>query len=200
MTNQTSLTVKSADGDEAARLGPMETGEDASVIRAEVLEKLPAGEYRVEWQVVARDGDSMVGDFRFVVGSGSSLSAGGTGTATQGAWSVGLLRWVLVTGVALALGGLVGGWLARRNAPTAPAPWVKTGVAAALAAACGLAVLVVGAGSFTGGLDPRGMADLVDSTPGIVAVTEVAALFAAFVACAVGSRRLARRRYGSSAA
>lgn len=190
VVSQTSLSVESADGD-VARLGAVDTGEDASVVRAQVLEELPAGEYRVDWQVVARDGESMVGDFRFVVGSGSSLTSGGTGSATQGAWPLGVLRWVLVGGLAFALGGLVGGWLTRRNAPTAPTPWVKTSVAVALAAACGLAVLVAGAGSFTDGVDPRRLAHLVDSTPGILALTEVFALVAALAASAAARRRLA---------
>lgn len=188
--NQASLTVRS-DGGDAVRLGPVEVGEDASVIRARVLEELPTGEYRVEWHVVARDGDSMVGDFRFVVGSGSFLSSGDTAAVTQGAWWLGALRWVLVGGLGLALGGLVGGWLVRRSAPAAPTPWVKSGASAALVAACGIAVLVAGAGSFAEGVDVRRLAALVDSTPGIIALAEVAALSAVLGTFAIGSRRLA---------
>jgi len=67
------LTLESGDGD-AAQLGEVEKGEDSSVVRVEVLERLPAGEYHVEWQVVAPDGDSMIGDFKFVIGSGSVLT------------------------------------------------------------------------------------------------------------------------------
>ena len=145
VAGQTSLSVRSAGG-ESTRLGPVETGADASVVRARVLEELPAGEYRVEWQVVARDGDSMVGDFRFVIGSGSVLSPGGGGTETQGALSIGLLRWTLFAGFALALGGLVGDWLTRRTAPRsmAPEPWLKLGAGVALVSAVGLAVLAAG--------------------------------------------------------
>jgi copper transport protein len=192
VTSRTSLSVRSADGD-STRLGPVETGEDASVVRARVLEELPAGEYRVEWQVVARDGDSMVGDFRFVIGSGSVLSPGGGGAETQGALSIGLLRWTLFAGFALALGGLVGDWLTRRTAPRsmAPEPWLKRGAGVALVSAVGLAVLVAGDGSFVTGLDPRRVGGLVDSPPGLVAIVEVAALAIGLGALAAGRRRLA---------
>lgn len=188
VASETSLSVRSADG-KSAPLGPVETGKDSSVVRARVLEELSAGEYRVEWQVVARDGDSMVGDFRFVIGSGSFLGPGGGATETQGALSMGVLRWTLFAGFALALGGLVGGWLTRRAAPRAavPEPWVKAGACLALVSAVGLAVLVAGAGSLASGLDPDRICGLVDSTPGLVAIVEVAAL-------AIGLGALAARR------
>lgn len=190
VASQSSLAVIDEDGD-AARLGNVETGEDASVVRADVLEDLPPGQYRVEWQVVARDGDSMVGDFRFVVGS--ALSPGGGGTATRGAGPMGVLRWVLFAGFALALGGLVGGHLARGVTMRAETPtaWLKAGTGVALASALGLAVLVAGAGSFTSGLDPGRMSRLVDSRPGIVAIVEIAGLTVALVAFVAGGQSVA---------
>lgn len=192
VAGQTSISVESADG-KAARLGPMETGEDSSVVRARILEDLPAGQYHVEWHVVARDGDSMVGDFGFVVGSGSVLRPGVGETSTQGAWSMGVLRWLLVVGFAVALGGLVGGRLARRAAPQTdgPAPWVKLGTGIALASAVGLAVLVAGAGSLTRALDGSRVSGLVDSAPGLAALGEVVALGIALAAFVVGLPRLA---------
>jgi copper transport protein len=191
VASQTSLTVQSADG-RGARLGPVGTGEDSSVVRAPVQEELPAGEYRVEWQVVARDGDSMMGDFRFVVGSGSVLGVGGGGTETQGTLSMGVLRWMLFAGFALTLGGLVGDRLTRRTAPhaAAPEPWLRTGAGMALVSAIGLAVLVAGAGSFASGLDPGRVRGLVDSTPGLVAIVEVAALAIGLAALVAGRRRV----------
>ncbi len=192
VASKASLSVLSADG-QSAPLGPVETGEDSSVVRARVLEELSAGEYRVEWQVVARDGDSMVGDFRFVVGSGSFLGAGGGGTETQGALSMGVLRWTLFAGFALSLGGLAGGRLTRRSAPraVAPEPWLKAGAGIALVSALGLAVLVAGAGSFANGLDSGRLSGLIDSTPGLVAIVEVAALALGLGALVAGRRRLA---------
>lgn len=192
VASETSLSVLSADG-QSAPLGPVETGEDASVVRARVLEELPAGEYRVDWLVSARDGDSMVGDFRFVIGSGSILGPGEGETGTRGALSMGALRWVLFAGLAVALGGLVGGRLTRRTAPraAAPEPWLKAGTAMALVSSLGLAVLVAGAGSFASGLDPDRIGGLVDSTPGLVAIVEVVALAIGLAALVAGARRLA---------
>lgn len=182
VTSQTVLSVEATDGDHV-RLGSVQSGEDASVIRARVLERLPPGEYHVGWQVLAKDGDSMVGDFRFVVGSGSTLSPGASGATTPGAWSLGALRGALVAGLALALGGLVGAALARRRAGDdevdTPRPWLKTGTGIGLAAAIGIAVLVAGAGSFVAGLEPARLAGLPDSTPGRVALVEAVALAAA---------------------
>lgn len=189
VAGKTSLSVLGDNG-QAATLGPVQTGEDSSVVRAQVLEELPAGEYRVEWLAVALDGDSMIGDFRFVVGSGSVLNASGSGTETQGALPLAVLRWSLFAGFAVVLGGLVGGRLTRRTA-SAPEPWLKIGAGTALASAVGLAVLVAGVGSFASGLDPDRVLGLVDSTPGLVAVVEVAALAIGLGALVAGQRRLA---------
>ena len=194
VASQSSLTLKSTGGDPAG-LGEVQRGEDSSVLRAEVLERLPAGEYRVDWQVVAQDGDSMVGDFRFVVGSGSVLTSTGGEVVTRGAWPLGALRWLFFTGLATALGGLVGARLVHRAYfeldVEAPSPWLKAGVGAALLAAVGLAVLVAGTGSLAAGLDPDALKDLHDSFPGLVALAEVGALVVALVAVVVGRRWLA---------
>lgn len=190
VANKTSLSVLGDDGRDAT-LGPVRTGEDSSVVRAQVIEELPAGEYQVEWLAVALDGDSMIGDFRFVVGSGSVLNAGGGGeTKTQGALPLAVLRWSLFAGFAVVLGGLVGGRLTRRTA-SAPQPWLKIGAGTALASAVGLAVLVAGVGSFASGLDPDRILALVDSTAGLVAVVEVTSLAIGLAALVAGRRRLA---------
>lgn len=131
---QTSLSVESADG-EKARLGAVETGDDSSVVWAGILEMLSAGEYHVTWQVVARDGDAMTGDFRFVVGSGPVHASGTGGAAVQGAWSLALLRWMLFAGSAISLGGLVGASLMRRASHVlqadSPPPWLRAGAVSA---------------------------------------------------------------------
>lgn len=191
VSSRSSLALMSSDGD-AEPLGDLEQGEDASVVRAEVLHRLPAGEYRVEWQVVAQDGDTMVGDFRFVVGSASALTSGASDVATRGAWPLGVLRWLLFAGFATTIGGLVAAGLVRRTAPgTAspdPDPWLKAGAAAALLAALGIAVLVAGAGSVADGLQASSLLSLPDSTPGRLALVESASLVLALAALALGRR------------
>lgn len=191
VAGQSSLRVESRDG-HAARIGGVGAGRDASVLRAQVLERLVPGEYRVEWQVVASDGDTMVGDFRFVVGSGAGLTSDGGGVATRGGWAVGAFRWLLFVGLALGLGGLAGARIVRRASPTvaAPQPWPKAGTGIGLVASAGLAMLVAGTGSLEAGAAPARLADLVDSTPGLVATIELIACALALGAFAAGWRRL----------
>lgn len=194
VASQSSLRLESSQGD-AARVGEVQTAEESSVLRAQVLEPLAPGEYRVEWQVVARDGDTMVGDFRFVVGAGAGLASQGGGAATRGGWAVGAFRWLLFLGLALGLGGLAGARIARRasSAVDVPRPWLKAGAGVGLVASAGLAVLVAGAGSFEAGieagLDPARLADLVESAPGLVAAVQVIAFASALGAFTVGWRR-----------
>lgn len=57
--------------------------------------------------------------------------------------------------------------------------------------AVGLAALVAGAGSGVSGLDPDRVGGLVDSTPGLVSIVEVAALAVGLGAVAAGRQRLA---------
>ena len=191
VSSRSSLALMSTGG-HAERLGDVEQGEDARVVRVAVLHRLPAGEYRVEWQVVAEDGDTMVGDFGFVVGPVSASTSGSGDVATRGAWPLGVLRWLLFAGFATTLGGLVAARLVRRTAPGAasadPAPWLKAGAAAALLAALGIAVLVAGAGSVADGLQASSLLSLPDSRPGRLAVVESASLVLALAALALARR------------
>ena len=75
------------------------------------------GVYRVHWQVTADDGDVVVGDYRFAVGTQTLLTTNGTGTATGLSGSLvhtALLRWTLFVGLAITLGGVAGQVLAAR--------------------------------------------------------------------------------------
>jgi copper transport protein len=190
VASQSSLRVASGDG-VAARVGAVQTGEDSSVLRVPVMERLAPGEYRVEWQVVARDGDTMVGDFRFVVGSGAGLTSEGGGVTTRGGWALGAFRWLLFLGLALGLGGLAGARIVQRASSTIDAspPWLKAGAGLGLVASTGLAVLVAGAGSLEAGVAPARLAELVESGPGLVAMAEVIAFACALGAFAIGWRR-----------
>jgi copper transport protein len=190
VASQSSLRVQSSDG-ETAHVGGVQAGSESSVLRAQVLERLAPGEYRAEWQVVAGDGDTMVGDFRFVVGSGAGLASEGGGVTMRGGWAVGVFRWLLFLGLTLGLGGLAGARIVRRASSTvdAPRPWLKAGAGVGLVASTGLAVLVAGAGSLKAGVAPARLADLVASAPGLVAMAQVIAFAFAFGAFTLGWRR-----------
>jgi copper transport protein len=98
-------------------------------------------------------------------------------------WVVAALRWLLFAGLSGALGGLAGRGLSRQyKGPAAgplPPPWALRSSLLGLVAAIGLALVVAGGGSLAAGLaHPLGHR-LTSGTPGVIAVTEVAAFAAA---------------------
>jgi copper transport protein len=98
-------------------------------------------------------------------------------------WVVAALRWLLFAGLSGALGGLAGRGLARQyKGPAAgplPPPWALRSSLLGLIAAIGLALVVAGGGSLAAGLaHPLGHR-LTSGTPGVIAITEVAAFAAA---------------------
>lgn len=123
------------------------TARDGAVVTGQVPEALPEGDVTVRWRVTGEDGDLVEGEFRFAIGTAppaSSASASGPGVS----WLPAVLRWVLFSGLALALGGLV----ARRSTavPLAESPslrpvrsWELFGALAGLAAAVALAVPLI---------------------------------------------------------
>ncbi|MDX5961863.1 copper resistance protein CopC [Rhodococcus opacus] len=133
-------------------VGAASTGRDGQFVSARLAETLPAGTYTVRWRVTGSDGDLVEDDFRFAVGL--ALTGGGEGNGGQStSWLDVALRWLLFTGLAVALGGLIGERFtstARAEKPTLPAPRspVAGGVLIALVGVVGLGVtLVVGAGT-----------------------------------------------------
>lgn len=178
-----SLSVTNQQG-EAMSVGDAQAGSGPNVVSADVLQKLSVGEYLVHWEVVARDGDTMVGEFRFAVGSGRGLALQDGDVETEGVTVTSVLRWVMFAGLALALGGLVGGRLARRQGQsrdTLPRPWSPAGAALGVAGASGLALLVAGAGSLAQGVERFDLSALAASTPGRVALLEMGSFALALV-------------------
>ena len=122
-------------------------------LSAPVGERLSQDSYRARWEVTADDGDLVSGTIAFTVGTGAAPMPTAAGGASLDSPVVIVWRWVLFTGLALALGGLAGQGLARRTAreagPTGvalslPRPLVLAGGALGLLAAAGLAFTQVG--------------------------------------------------------
>ena len=173
-------------------LGSARESGGRSVVTAPVTSRLRNGVYTVSWQVISSDGD-LVGDtFRFAVGP-APASLGSAPAAAQpstpGQWPTAILRWVLFTGLASALGGLAGSALARLYKGRAPAPpptpWALRGSLLGAAASVGLAVLILGGGNLAAGLAHLSVPRLLASGPGLIAGVE----FASFMVAAVLLRR-----------
>lgn len=181
---ESALEVRGPDGTKV-RLGDATSGESGRTVTARILEELPVGQYVVDWTVTAADGDTMTGEFRFAVGSSAGLSlGGGDQPQVNGLETLTLLRLGLFAGLALSLGGLVGARLVRRSASAEtsqgdPRPWLLPGSLLGLVAALGLAVALLGEGSIAAGLAGPRPLELLDSTPGRVAVVEVLSFTAA---------------------
>lgn len=160
---------------------------NGQTVTARVLATLPVGEYTVHWQGVARDGDAMLGEFHFAVGSDSGLTVGaGATSATEGLRFTALLRWMLFAGLALGLGGLFGDVISRRDAELRPVsttirPWLSGGAVVGLLATLGLLVALAGDGSVLRGLGSADLGHLLTTVPGRVAAVEVLAFAGAAV-------------------
>lgn len=110
---------------------------------------LDAGSYEVTYRVVALDGDLIEGSFPFGVSTPVSAdsSAGGLSQADpdQVQAESAIPRALLFLGLSLAIGGLAGGVIARREAGKvpAPAPLTRTGALLGLIGAAALLIQVV---------------------------------------------------------
>ncbi|MFX1821325.1 copper resistance protein CopC [Pseudarthrobacter sp. CC4] len=150
----------------------------------------PQGIYTVHWQVTARDGDVMSGTYRYAVGPAVTALTAGQTTDTQGSWQTTALRVVLFAALALALGERAGAVLLGRlgTAHDGPRPITLWACLAGLAAAGGLAVLLLGSGSLTAGLSRPAPDALTGSRPGLVTLVQVFAFALAAVAAAAPKR------------
>jgi len=175
-------------------LGPVRLTNDGRWLSAPVPRRLPAGQYTVSWQVVADDGDVVAGSYQFAVGAPVAVPAAGRQGAagTRGLTAASLLRWLVFTALALALGGLAGEVLTRRRSRLAnsPVPHQPAGDVApraplraasllGTAAAAGLGVHQLGGGSILTGLGHLSLPALLGSGPGRLALAEAVAFAAA---------------------
>jgi copper transport protein len=117
---------------------------DGKAVTTRPQRPLPPGTYSVRWRVTGSDGDEVEQEFRFAVGT--SLTGGtATGGKTTPAWGTAALRWLLLAGLAVAIGTLIAQRAtvtAREEQPALPAlrSWAPAGVALALGAVVGLLI------------------------------------------------------------
>ncbi|GAB3033773.1 hypothetical protein GCM10027052_08970 [Parafrigoribacterium mesophilum] len=145
---------------------------DGSAVEVPVERSAGHGIYTVVWQVTADDGDIIGGSYRFAVGPTAASLSGGQATDAPGAWQTGILRGILFAALSLALGERAGKWLLRRmtTAPPHPRAWLPWTALLGLTASLGLALLLLGNGTFTGVLTHPEFSALVSSWPGVLAV------------------------------
>ncbi|MEC3974426.1 copper resistance CopC/CopD family protein [Amycolatopsis sp. H20-H5] len=139
------LTLLDGDG-RTVPLAATTTARDGHVVTAKLAGKLDPGTYRVRWQATGSDGDQVEEEFRFAVGT--TVTGTGTTGGPSTSWGEAALRWLLFTGLALALGGVLGERLtasARAENPRLPVlrSWVPPGVLVGLGGAAGLAILLI---------------------------------------------------------
>jgi copper transport protein len=148
---------------------------DGRAVTTRPQRALPHGIYTVRWRVTGSDGDEVEEEFRFAVGV--ALSAGtADGASTRPGWGTGALRWLLLAGLAAAIGALIAQRViatARKERPTLPVlrSWAPAGVLLALAAVIGLLIQrVVEAGDIVAAWQGRA---------GIILLVQAAGLLAA---------------------
>ncbi|KQQ80946.1 hypothetical protein ASF64_12975 [Arthrobacter sp. Leaf137] len=163
---------------------------DGKALEVPITGAAGQGIYTVHWQVTATDGDVMSGSYRYAVGPSAAALGGGQTTETQGSWPMTVLRALLFTALALALGEQAGTRLLvrLRGIPPGPRPITGWACAVGLAAAAGLAMVLLGNGSLSEGLTRPDPSALTGSRPGILAVVELGG-FALAAAAVAGNRR-----------
>jgi copper transport protein len=181
---QDAITVLSPDG----RIVPTEPPTSGREGRA-VITRLPevgSGQYRVRWRVTGTDGDLVESEFAFFVGAApTGLSAAPAGAGIS--WPTAVLRWLLLAGLAVGLGGAVADRFtasARAENATLPPvrPWLRPGSGVAAVGAAGLAALLAAG---------EGPAVLWQDRPGQIVLVELAAALLALGAAARGRYRSA---------
>ncbi len=180
-------------------LGPAQARQGGRVVTVPVIARLARGLFTVAWQVIAADGDPVGGAYRFVVGPATTLdgdaSAGsGSQGESPGLIATSVLRAMMFAALAVALGGLVGTRLARRQTSSRlqiPSAWTGRSALAGLVAAVGLSLLIAGNGNLSRGVTAPSLSALTNSRPGHLALLEMAAFAVTALLVGVRSRRWA---------
>jgi copper transport protein len=153
---------------------PASSVRDGRAVTTRPQRALPPGVYTVRWRVTGSDGDEVEEEFRFAVGV--ALSAGTADRAnTRPAWGTGALRWLLLAGLAVAIGALIAQHVtatAREQQPTLPVlrSWALAGVLLALAGVIGLLIQrVVEAGDIAAAWQGRAGTILLVQGAGLLA-------------------------------
>ncbi|WP_328690212.1 copper resistance protein CopC [Streptomyces phaeochromogenes] len=177
-----SLSGSSVRVEPSARLGTATLSQGSQAVTVPVHATLAEGVHTVDWQVTARDGDIMMGSYRFAVGPRTVALASGQTTAAKDATPTTILRWLLFAALAALLGEAAGRRLTAR-VPDAPArrprSWALPASLTGTAAALMLAALQLGDGS---------LSSLTGARPGVLSLVEVAGFALAAVAMLVRRR------------
>ncbi len=153
--------------DRTVPVGKARTAKDGTVITAPVQGDLPRGTYRIRWEATGTDGHGVDGEFRFAVGTAVTGAGATSGQVTD--WAAAIVRWLLLAGFALAVGGVAGERIiatARAENPALPRlrRWSPYGaVLGVLAGLVAIALLVADIGT---------VSTLWRSGPGRVAVAD----------------------------
>lgn len=187
-TAGTPVTLLGPDGSRS--LGTPSLSHESRALEISVPGSAGPGIYTVQWQVTATDGDVMSGSYRYAVGPSAVALGGGQATDTQGSWQTTILRALLFTALALALGEQAGSTLLARlrGASSGPRPIAPWACLAGLAAVTGLAVLLLGNGSLTAGLTEPAPEALTGSRPGILTLVQFGGFALATTAAFAGRR------------
>ncbi|CQD24791.1 copper resistance protein CopC [Mycobacterium lentiflavum] len=162
-------------------VGAARSERDGTAMTTKPQRPLVPGVYTVRWRVTGSDGDETEEEFSFAVGVTGTPGLGRRAN-TGPDWDTGLLRWLLLTGLAIAVGSLVAQRATdavRQEQPALPRlpSWVPAGVALAMVAVIGLLIQRVSdAGAFAAVWQGRAGAVLLVQGAGLV----TAAAFAKF--------------------
>ncbi|MBJ8340838.1 copper resistance protein CopC/CopD [Antrihabitans sp. YC3-6] len=170
------LVVFDINGDEVP-MGTTVTLRDGRFVTASPTGTLNPGTYTVRWRVTGADGDLLEQDFRFAVGialTGDRAQPDNSATS----WRDAVLRWLLFTGVAVSLGGLLAARFtssarAENSALPTVRSWTVAGALIGLAGVAGLAfALVVYAGTVAALWQGRsGLVLIVEAIGFVLAIT-----------------------------
>ncbi|MGH7362520.1 MAG: copper resistance CopC/CopD family protein [Candidatus Methylomirabilales bacterium] len=176
------LSVRTPQG-AAVEVGPGELLNGATALRT-ALPPAMGGVYVVSWRVLAEDGHVSLGEFAFGVGSGGQLPGASATASTPISWPDVGGSWLLLVGLAIALGGLgsetfVWRPVARQHDLEVPRAPVVLGLLLALVGVTWQSLLLAGAqagGGGVGGLDPRAWRALLATRPGLLSAAALVLL------------------------
>ncbi|MGY4647004.1 copper resistance CopC/CopD family protein [Mycobacterium sp. URHB0021] len=140
------IVVLDKDG-RAVPIGSATTARQGQVVTARLAAGLPRGSYTVRWRATGTDGDLVEEEFRFGVGYALAPTANRAAQPPI-AWLSAGLRWLLLTGLAIAFGGLIAQRFissARVENPRLPTPGspITGSLVVALLGGAGLGVQLV---------------------------------------------------------
>lgn len=132
----TATVTLSDPGGREIRIDPPVGAEGDTILTSSIAQELDAGIYQVTWEVDGDDGHGAAGSFRFAVGT-ALIGGASQATVEPTDWGAAGLKWLLVAGFTVALGGLVGERLtsaSRKAHADLPRirPWSRWGAAVGL--------------------------------------------------------------------